>query len=133
MAKYIKGIQHVAIKCGNVDNFNKVTDFYTNVLELDTVRTWTNGDGSLGAMLDTGNGLLEICSDGDPKEQPGGLHHLALYSDDVDGCVAQIKAAGYDVLIGPEDLTIPSNPPYVARAAFLFGPLGEAIELFDPK
>ena len=42
----------------------------------------------------------------------------------------KVKAAGYNVFMGPRDAVIASTPEYPIRLAFCNGPLGEEIELF---
>ena len=48
----------------------------------------------------------------------------------MDSIVRKVKAAGYEVFIEPNDIVIPSDPPFHARMAFCYGPLGEELEFF---
>ena len=64
---------------------------------------------------------------GEQKVQP--LYDL----DDVDGVIEKVKAAGYEVFIEPKDIVIRSDPPFPARMAFCYGPLGEELEFFQEK
>ena len=84
-------------------------------------------------MLDTGEGLIEIFSNGkDPQEQ-GIIRHFALETEDVESCVRVVREAGYEVFIEPRDIVIASEPPFPARIAFCRGPLQEEIEFFQEK
>ena len=86
-----------------------------------------------GIMMDSGGGLLEIFSSGAGIRAKGAIRHVAFSTDDVDGIIARIKAAGYEVFIEPNDLVIPSVPEFRARMAFCRGPLGEEIEFFQEQ
>ena len=124
----IKGIHHTSMKCCSETEYEKVVDFYQNVLELLIARTWENG-----VMFDTGNGLIEVFKNGEGKMDKGVIGHFALATDDVDKCVEKVKNAGYEVFKGPMDIAIPSDPVFYARMAFCYGPLGEEIEFFQEK
>lgn len=128
----IKGIHHGALKCRGEEEFQRTVAFYRDVLGLTVARTWGQGTDA-GAMLDTGNGLLEIFANGTNAPGQGAVRHLALATDDVDDCVAAVKAAGMTVLVEPKEIVIPSRIPYPARIAFFYGPVGEQIELFQER
>ena len=120
----IKGIHHVSMKC-TVEEIDKVKDFYVNVLGMTLCREW---DG--GMMFDTGSGIVEIFTNRAEEEKKGIIGHMAFLVDNVDEMVDRVKAAGYDVFVGPADVVIASDPPFPIRMAFCHGPLGEEIELF---
>ena len=124
----ISGIHHISLKCGTKEDFEKAKDFYLNVLGFSVVREWPEG-----VMIDSGAGLLEIFSNGEGIRTKGALRHIAFATDDVDGIAGKVKAAGYEVFIGPKDIVIRSDPEYPARMAFCFGPLGEEIEFFQER
>lgn len=124
----VKGIHHISMRCSSPEEFEKVRSFYLDVIGLTVKREW-NG----ACMIDTGAGLLEIMANGDSMRQPGTVNHFALWTDDVDGIVEKVRAAGYAVRREPVDIALPSDPPLPARIAFVEGPLGESIELFDEK
>ena len=63
----------------------------------------------------------------------GAVRHIAFGTDDVDGVIEKVKAAGYEVFIEPNDIVIRSDPPFPARMAFCYGPLGEELEFFQEK
>lgn len=121
----IQGIHHVAMKCCTPEEYDKVIRFYRDVLGLPVARTW-----AAGTMFDTGTGLLEIFNNADFPLPQGTIRHFALAAADVDACVRAVTEAGYEVFLGPKDIVIPSEPPFPARIAFCYGPLGEEIEFF---
>lgn len=120
----IKGIHHISMKCRK-EELPKVKDFYVSVLGLRICREWADG-----IMLDTGNGMIEIFTNADGEHCLGAIRHVALLTDDVDEITDKVKKAGYEVVVEPNDRTIPSDPKYPIRMAFCFGPLGEQIEFF---
>lgn len=130
--RLIKGIHHAALKCQGQEELQRTVAFYRDVLGLTVRRTWGR-DQEAGVMLDTGSGLLEIFANGTNRPGQGAVRHLALATDDVDGCVAAVKAAGMEVFVEPKDIVIPAEPPYPARIAFFYGPVGEQIELFQER
>lgn len=120
--RLVKGLHHVSMKCEGKDEFEKTVQFYCELLGLKTVRSWENG-----VMLDTGNGFVEIFSDGTNRLDQGVIRHFAFEAENVDACAEAVSAAGYEVLIEPKDIVLDSLP---ARIAFCRGPLGEEIEFF---
>ena len=124
----ITGIHHISLKCGTKEDFEKAKDFYLNILGFSVVREWPDG-----IMIDSGAGLLEIFCNGEGIRTKGALRHIAFATDDADGIVEKVKAAGYEVFIEPNDIVIRSDPEFPARMAFCFGPLGEEIEFFQER
>ena len=124
----IKGIHHISMKCGSQEELSKVKDFYINILGLKLIREWPDG-----IMLDTGDGQIEIFTNAEGEHRLGAIRHFALLTDDVDEITSKVKAAGYEVIVEPNDKNIPSNPEYKIRMAFCFGPLGEEIEFFQER
>lgn len=131
MESLICGIHHVALKCDGTAEFEKTLHFYQNVLGLEPVRSWGEGENA-GAMLSTGDGLLEIFASGKKLPQ-GAIRHFALRTERVDDCIAAVRAAGYPITVEPKDIVIASNPPFPARIAFCTGPVGEEIEFFQER
>lgn len=121
----IKGLHHISMKCGTEKEFKEAKAFYIDLLGFKVVRQWPEG-----IMLDFGNGMLELFSNGQGVRELGAIRHIAFATDDVDGIVSQVKEAGYEVFIDPKDIVIRSDPEFRARMAFCFGPLGEQIEFF---
>jgi glyoxylase I family protein len=124
----ITGIHHISLKCGTKEEFEKAKAFYLDLLGFTVVREWPDG-----IMINTGNVMLEIFSNGAGIKTKGALRHIAFAADDVDGIVAKVKESGYEVFIEPNDIEIPSDPVFPARMAFCFGPLGEEIEFFQER
>lgn len=123
----IKGLHHVSMKCATEEDFSRVLEFYRDTLGLTEYRRWPEG-----VLLDTGSGYLEIFLGENATSGRGSLRHLALETDDVDGCVKLAEAAGYPVFLPPQNKTFPSQPPLSMRIAFCKGPLGEEVEFFCP-
>ena len=124
----IRGIHHISMKCGTKEEFDRVRDFYTRVLGMRVCRQWPDG-----IMIDSGNGMIEVFSNGAGDPGRGILRHVAFLTDDVDGLADRIKEAGYEVFVGPVDSVIRSQPEYPIRIAFCHGPLGEEVELFSER
>ena len=122
----ITGMHHISMKCGTQEDFARAKDFYLNLLGFSVRREWPEG-----VMIDCGSALLEIFCNGEGIHSKGAIRHAAFATDDVDGIVARVRAAGYEVFIEPNDITIPSVPEFHARMAFCIGPLGEEIEFFQ--
>ena len=133
MSKHIHGVHHISLKPAGNEAFDKTIGFYRDVLGMPIVRSWGEGNGR-GAMLDTGNSVMEITANGtDDAAQAGSLRHLALATDDVDAVVADVRAAGYRILLEPRDAQLPVEPPYKIRIAFCVGPCGEELEFFQER
>ena len=125
----IKGIHHISMRCNDPEEFEKVRDFYLNVLGLTVKREWPGA-----VMIDTGgDSVLEINTGGENPRQAGVVRHFALAVDDVDTLVERVKAAGYTVTREHTDIALPSDPPLPARIAFCVGAIGEEIEFFCEK
>lgn len=124
----ITGLHHISMKCATPEEFQQVEQFYRGVLGLKLFRRWQGG-----MLLDTGSGMIEVFLGPNGEHQKGVLRHVALETDDVDGCVRAVIQAGYPVILEPQDKTFPSEPPFSMRIAFCKGPLGEEIEFFCPS
>ena len=134
MGKLIKGIHHIALKCNSAEKFKETVAFYTEVLGMEVIRCWgENGGVSVGIMIDTGAGIMEIFSNADDTLPQGAIRHFALAADDTDAVVKAVREAGYQVTVEPKDICIPSELPFPARIAFVIGPCGEEIEIFCEK
>ena len=132
MKPKITGIHHIALKAKGIEAFEKLIEFYNGILGMPIVRRWGEGE-NLGAMLDTGAGLLEIFSNAPDILGQGALRHLAFEVEDPDVCIETVRKAGYEVTIEPKDIVIASEPPYPARIAFCIGPVGEEVEFFKVR
>ncbi len=132
MTPKITGVHHVALKAKGLENYKKMFEFYHEILGLPIVREWGDGE-NLGAMLDTGTGLLEIFSNAPDILSEGALRHIAFAVENVDVCVEAVRSAGYEITMEPKDIVIASEPPFPARIAFCAGPVGESVEFFTEK
>lgn len=121
----IKGIHHISMKCGTDEELENVRNFYVNILGMSICREWNDG-----IMIDSGNGLIEVFSNGKGERRKGALRHMAFLTDNVDEMAEKIRNAGYTVFVEPNDKVIDSVPEYPFRMAFCYGPLGEEIEFF---
>ena len=125
----ILGMHHISMKCADKVLFEKAVAFYKDILGFCEERRWAEG-----VMLKAGTSArLEIFCNGEGIRELGAIRHFALETKNVDELVAKVKAAGYEVFIEPKDITIASEPPFHARMAFFYGPLGEQVELFNPE
>jgi catechol 2,3-dioxygenase-like lactoylglutathione lyase family enzyme len=108
------GVHHVAI---NVDDVPASVDFYTEVLGL-TLRTDRPELGLAGAWLDAGGQQVHLLEAPVPRNLG---QHFALWFDDLDGVVAELRGKGVEV----------SDPGGIGagRQAFLLDPSGNAVEL----
>lgn len=132
MGNLIKNTHHIALRCDSYEMLQTAIGFYQNVLGMELVRTWGEG-ADAGAMLSTGNSLMELFAAGKNAEKGGTINHFALGTDDVDACVEAVRKAGYEITMEPNDIVIGSEPPFPARIAFCIGPVGEEIEFFCEK
>ena len=132
MENLITSLTHVALKCKGKAQHDKAVKFYTDVLGLKKLRTWGENDNT-ATMIDTGNGIIEIFSDGKDVLDYGVIYHLALATNNVDECIRRVKQAGFEVTTEPTDVIIPSDPPYPVRIAFCKGAVNEEIEFFMQK
>jgi catechol 2,3-dioxygenase-like lactoylglutathione lyase family enzyme len=123
----VRGLHHVAM---HVRDINRSIAFYQEAFGFTLVRRW-GGEDSPAVMLDIGDGaILELFQ----KEAAGSvgtlLQHIAVGTDDVDAAYHRAISAGAGEQVAPKDVTIPSEPPFPVRLAFVIGPDGEPIELF---
>ena len=131
--KMTKGVHHIALRAKGVEKFEKMVHFYRDLLGMEVVRTWGEGEGT-GMMLDIGGGsVMELFATAPDEAVGGAIRHFALAVEDVDACAKVCADAGYDVFIEPKDIVIASNPPFPARIAFVKGPVGEEVEFFCEK
>ena len=123
------GLHHIAM---NVRSLKDTIAFY-EAIGCSFVRAWP-ADAPKTAMVDAGGVCLEFFENdlGDP-EADAVLPHLAFRSNDVDGDFAAALAAGATVRTEPRDVVLPSEKPFPARIAFVFGINGEVVEFFQEK
>ena len=127
----IKGIHHVALK-PTEGQYNDVISFYTEVLGLSVKKSWGHPEYPC-VMISTGdNSCVEVLPqlDGELLPVEGKFAHLALATDDVDGCVEAVRKAGYQITDEPMDMELAGMP---IRVAFCRGAAGEVVEFFCEK
>ena len=129
MLKKISGIHHVALKCTDPEEFEKTVRFYHELLGLDLIRRWGEGEDA-GAMLGAGGDIVELFASGRAGNGFGDINHFAFEVEDVDAYTDLVRDNGYAVTQEPDDVTIPSEPPLPIRCSFVAGPAGESIEFF---
>ena len=126
----VTGFHHVALRYRGEAQLQDAVRFFCDILGMTEVRRWGEGDRT-GVMLDAGEGdLLELFADAKEALPGGVVTHFALACDDVDGTVARVRNAGFEVIMEPTDISIPSTPAFPARIAFCRGVGGEEIEFF---
>lgn len=130
--KIIKGcgFHHLSMRVRDLDASIK---FYTEGLGFVERFSWGKASQKT-VLLDTGDGNFFELSQGDPDPSvygDGVFHHIALRTDDCDDALEAARVAGADVTMEPRDVTISTEPPLQIRIAFLKGPDGEVIELFQ--
>lgn len=118
----VNGVHHVSMKCTGDEEYQRTVYFYKDIIGLEEIQKWDTG-----VMLDTGDGIVEIFSDGEISLGKGTIRHFAFAAEDVDLCTEKVREAGYRILIEPKDITLDQLR---ARIAFCIGPLGEEIEFF---
>ncbi|MDO5121433.1 MAG: VOC family protein [Erysipelotrichaceae bacterium] len=122
----IRGVHHISMNCSE-EQLPEAKHFYSDLLGLQIVREWPKG-----IMVEAGNCWIEIMI-GDANHLKGAVRHFAFYVDDTDETAARLSEAGYELFDGPRDICIASEPPVPARIAFVRGPLGEEVELFNDR
>ncbi len=132
MSLKISGVHHICLKACGVEDFNKMVDFYTNILGLPVALQWGEGENK-GMMLDTGDAWLEIFANGVDYPTSSAIRHIALRVENTDACIEAVRAAGYKITVEPKDHTFPTEPPYSCRLGFCIGPVGEEVEFFQVK
>lgn len=129
--KLLSGVHHVCLKAVGSAPYDRAKDFYIGTMGFSLVREWGEGDGR-GCMIQLGNCLMELMANGTPELNPDGFYrHIAFQTEDVDGALALVKAAGCPVIMEPSDRNLGGS--YPIRIAFCSGPLGEEIEFFQEK
>ena len=125
---HIHGIHHIAIKYEGENMLQKAIGFYHGLLKLPVLRLWGEKEASV-ALLDTGSGFLELFANSQGLPH-GMINHIAFQVDCVDEIIDTVRAAGYEIILEPQDKTFPSTPPYSVRIGFCIGPGGEKVEFF---
>lgn len=122
----LNGVHHICIKCNGYDSWQEDVAFYRDVLGFSLVRSWGEGESS-GAMLFTGNCLMEVMANG-VEPVFGVTRHVAFACDDVPGMLDRVRAAGRPITMEAKELSLGEN--YPIRVGFCIGPAGEEVEFF---
>ena len=125
-------MHHIGIE---VSDLARSEAFYVELLGFRKLREhhFVDTDRAL-VFLELGGVCVELLGGGEHTpyvEAPGiqcGYKHLALVTEDVDGDVARVQAAGYTVRLAPTDI-----PLVNARIAFVEDPDGIPIELWQNR
>lgn len=129
MSNRIQGVHHIAVK-PTAEQYEKTVDFYTNLLGMEVIRKWGDGERPCLMVSCGDNTCMEILGS-DAELAPGGpLAHIAFATDKVDEIVEDARKAGYEITDEPKDLELAGMP---IRIAFFYGPTHEHIELFWVK
>src|SRR6266545_3286699 len=138
-------LMHVAILCPDVDSSLR---FYREALGFSRRYEWTQTKSPAGQVVYEGRGVyLELGGHTYIELFPGGrdevdsaagpMHHIALIVPDVDVVYPKCLAAGgqpfpvSDWTGEPTSLLINGEPEMRVRVAFIKGPAGELIELYE--
>ena len=124
----INGVGHVAIKVTDLD---RSLDYYINKLGFPEMLRLHKDDGSvwLVYLRITDAQYLEVFPGAENDRAPGwnanGMNHMCLTVQDIDDTLAQVAAAGLELLL-PLKTAIDGN-----RQAWLEDPDGNRIELME--
>ena len=127
---HVTGLHHVSLSTSPED-YPKALRLYRDLLGFEMICEAAPPAPDALAMLAMGNTVLELIPDGGGAAGSGPLAHIALATDDVDELLEEVRAAGYDVTMEPEDFVLPNGVSI--RIAFFRGPAGESVELVREK
>lgn len=122
-------LHHVAL---TVNDYERSRDFYLGAFGMTLVNEWTFNGRRL-CFLDVGDGsFLELHSALDAAPADGRYLHFCIHTSDIDAAYENALARGAAPNRAPFDFLIESAPHEMpVRVAWLFGPDGEGIELFQ--
>ena len=126
------GFEHVGMTASNAE---RTIAFYCDLLGLRLALRKSQPAGEM-LFLDAGGGMLEIMVPNTPGLEPSrdvlpgeaGMRHLTLAFGDVDATLAELEAAGVEVIERPRDA---HNTEMVKRVAFVRDPDGIIVELIE--
>ena len=121
----INGLHHAKLWCTE-EQYEDVLKFYVDTLELELV---SKSPGS--AVIDTGNGLIEVFCDAPEPQKMGSVRHFAFHVDDAAECIRKVEEAGYEIKEYPIDVMFAMKEMTPARIAFAYDPLGQEVEFFQ--
>ena len=125
----ISGVHHVALRCPNRERYDACRDFYRELIGCESYREWDTG-----CMLRVGGVSVELLlTEGPDEPENHRWDHLAFRTDRLNEALSRLSDRGYHPFRGPEDVVLPCEKPFPIRVAFLYGPNGEEIELFEER
>ena len=126
------GFHHIGLRCADTE---RTLRFYLEAFEdAKVVYSFTGGNGREYYMVDIGKGaVIELLPLGlDGEEASSRWAHVAIRCDDARGDYDRLLRAGAAIQSPLEEKTLAGEPPCPFYSAFLYGPEGEIIELFQP-
>ena len=125
------GFEHIGTTSRDLD---RTIQFYRDLLGFRLVLRKPQASGEL-AFLDAGGGMLEVFAPAaeiapsrDIPAHEAGMRHLTLAVTDIVGMIAQLEAAGVEILERPRDA---HNTELIKRVAFVRDPDGIIVELIE--
>lgn len=128
MRQHYQGLAHVAVFTDNLENsiafYEKIGGTHT----MDASISEAAGEKKL-ALMDFDGFIIELIQPPTPiQKDTGVIPHLAIYVDDLDKTVADLKAAGVDSFLTDTKDVAPERFGGCENW-FFTGPSGEQIEL----
>lgn len=122
----VNGFAHIALYS---DHFDESVAFYERAFGARLLGSFVVD--TRGCWLDINGDILEIFEGG--TEHDGHFGHFAIACDSVDELYEKALACGAEPHTAPKDISLALEEPLDARIAFVKGPDGEQIELFEVK
>lgn len=122
----VQGIAHTALY---TSLFDKTVQFYEAAFDAENLGFFQTD--KRGCWLAIGADILEIFES--PAYGDGCFKHIAIRSGNVDALFQKALDCGAASYVEPKDITLNLKQPRHARIAFVRGPGGEQIELFEEK
>lgn len=105
------------------DNYVKMTDFYQNILGLESYYSWDYAENDRGIKYKCGAGTVEVIQQQPPC--PLGPSWIIVESADVDACYKDLADKGCDFT---EEIV---THPYGTRAFQIADPEGNRVGIFS--
>lgn len=132
MSDLVRGIHHINIHCTDKNQLERTVLFYKEQFDFEPIRHWKNGQKEV-YLLSTGNTALEIAAQStEPEEKSKGtITHIALDVRNIEKLAEKLKDSGVKFTKEVTDNVIKAEKPIPIKVAFIEGPAGEEIELFE--
>lgn len=128
MKEHFIGGGHIAIMTCDMEESIRFYEKIGGELVMQDSVPDGNGRKQL-ALLRFAGYVLELIRPAEAKKQSdGAIPHFAVYVDDVDAVIAELKAMGIDTFLAPEKKVLPALFGGLENI-FFRGPSGEQIEL----